>query len=52
MMDWHPSLYAFALIASALVTGGVALYGWRHRTLTGTALAFLLLGATVWSLDG
>ena len=49
-MDWNPSLYAFALIVCALITGGVALDGWRHRTLTGTALTFLLLGATVWSL--
>jgi PAS domain S-box-containing protein len=49
-MVWYPNPYAFALFVFTLVTGGVALYAWRHRAMVGLAPALTLLGVTIWTL--
>jgi PAS domain S-box-containing protein len=49
-MVWYPNPYAFVLFLFTLVTGGVALYAWRHRAMVGMAPAFTLLGITIWTL--
>jgi PAS domain S-box-containing protein len=43
--------YTIALFSSALVSGGLAVYAWRRRSVTGgEELALLMLSVAVWSL--
>ncbi|MGB8644709.1 MAG: histidine kinase N-terminal 7TM domain-containing protein [Anaerolineae bacterium] len=50
MPYWQFNFYSLALIVSALVSGAIALYAWRHRAMTGAVpLGVLMLGAVAWS---
>ncbi|HET92009.1 MAG TPA: 2Fe-2S iron-sulfur cluster binding domain-containing protein [Chloroflexi bacterium] len=50
-MSWQVNPYAVALIASALLSGGVSISAWRRRSAPGAApLALLTSAAAVWSL--
>lgn len=45
------NIYTIALFLSALVSGGLAVYAWRRRSVTGgPQLTLLMLAVAVWSL--
>ncbi|MBN2004697.1 MAG: PAS domain-containing protein [Anaerolineae bacterium] len=44
-------IYVIVLILSALVSGGIALYGWQRRQMPAvTAFVLMMVGVTIWLL--